>query len=331
MTLQSQCEGHRPDGSRPGPEHRLSTFPYSGRPWKHQPAHVLERVLPAPTQEALRAVRAELQEVMSQEGLKLEPDSDLVLSREQLQKLVTLERGEREHAFSTMSMNIRVAQEDFTLKLDLIGHTKGRHHHICPQAIHFDPEIYQDPEVGGSGAVSLYELILRSGDCSCYSLGFPHRLTDRIRAAAAWSGTSVTNLRVKHVLSLGAAQPVVYEICQHQGPINTQTFTWTHRQAMCKQREHYDPGQRPSYDPGQRPSYDPGQRPETQLRSRTETQLRSRTETQLRSRTETQRPSYDPGQRTSYDPGQRPRDPATIQDRDPATIQDRDPETHIKT
>ncbi|KAK7877670.1 hypothetical protein WMY93_031682 [Mugilogobius chulae] len=99
-------------------------------------------------QEALRAVRAELQEVMSQEGLKLEPDSDLVLSREQLQKLVTLESVVNESMrLSTMSMNIRVAQEDFTLKLDSDWSIrKGDIITICPQAIHFDPEIYQDPE-----------------------------------------------------------------------------------------------------------------------------------------------------------------------------------------
>ncbi|KAK7877669.1 hypothetical protein WMY93_031681 [Mugilogobius chulae] len=99
-------------------------------------------------QEALRAVRAELQEVMSQEGLKLEPDSDLVLSREQLQKLVILDSVVNETMrLNIMSMNIRMAQEDFTLKLDSDWSIrKGDIITLCPQAIHYDPEIYQDPE-----------------------------------------------------------------------------------------------------------------------------------------------------------------------------------------
>lgn len=98
-------------------------------------------------QEALQAVKQELQEVMSQEGVEFSPDSDLVLSRDLLDRLHVLDSAVNESLrLSTMSMNVRVAQEDFTLKLD---HPWSiRHRDIIamfPQSVHFDPEIYEDP------------------------------------------------------------------------------------------------------------------------------------------------------------------------------------------
>ncbi|XP_072296396.1 cytochrome P450 7A1-like [Eucyclogobius newberryi] len=82
---------------------------------------------------------------MSQEGL--EPDSDLVLSRDQLNRLVVLESAVRESLrLSTMSMNVRVAQDDFTFRLDSPWSIrKGDLISIYPQNTHMDPEIYPEP------------------------------------------------------------------------------------------------------------------------------------------------------------------------------------------
>lgn len=47
-------------------------------------------------------------------------------------------------------MNIRVAQEDFSLRLDAehsVGVRKGDIIALYPQIMHLDPEIYEDPEV----------------------------------------------------------------------------------------------------------------------------------------------------------------------------------------
>lgn len=47
-------------------------------------------------------------------------------------------------------MNIRVAQEDFSLRLDAersAAVRKGDVIALYPQALHLDPEIYEDPEV----------------------------------------------------------------------------------------------------------------------------------------------------------------------------------------
>lgn len=47
-------------------------------------------------------------------------------------------------------MNIRVAQEDFSLRLEgerSIGVRKGDIISLYPQSMHMDPEIYENPEV----------------------------------------------------------------------------------------------------------------------------------------------------------------------------------------
>lgn len=47
-------------------------------------------------------------------------------------------------------MNIRVAQEDFSLRLDaqcMVAVRKGDFIALYPQSMHMDPEIYDEPEV----------------------------------------------------------------------------------------------------------------------------------------------------------------------------------------
>lgn len=49
-----------------------------------------------------------------------------------------------------MSMNVRVAQEDFVLRLDSQppwSVRKGDIIAMFPQSVHLDPEIYEDPKV----------------------------------------------------------------------------------------------------------------------------------------------------------------------------------------
>ena len=51
---------------------------------------------------------------------------------------------------SSASTNIRVAQEDFTLRLDATRSTavrKGDIIALYPQSMHLDPEIYEEPQV----------------------------------------------------------------------------------------------------------------------------------------------------------------------------------------
>ncbi|XP_055007936.1 cytochrome P450 7A1 isoform X2 [Boleophthalmus pectinirostris] len=99
-------------------------------------------------QEALRAVRAELQELMSQEGLR--PDPDLVLTEEQLDRLVVLGSVLSESLrLSSMSLNVRVVLEDFSLRLDQTSTwsiRKGDMITMCPHSAQLDPEIYPEPK-----------------------------------------------------------------------------------------------------------------------------------------------------------------------------------------
>lgn len=101
-------------------------------------------------QEALQAVKREIQEVMSQDGLEFNPDKDLFLSREQVDRLLCLGSAISESLrLSTMSMNVRVAQEDFVLRLDSQppwSVRKGDIIAMFPQSVHLDPEIYEDPK-----------------------------------------------------------------------------------------------------------------------------------------------------------------------------------------
>lgn len=52
-------------------------------------------------------------------------------------------------------MNIRVAQEDFSLRLDSersVAVRKGDIIALYPQSMHMDPEIYEEPQVGLAAA-----------------------------------------------------------------------------------------------------------------------------------------------------------------------------------
>lgn len=100
--------------------------------------------------EALQAVRREIQEVLSLDGVEFRPDVDVRLTKEQLDKLVYLESAVNESLrLSSASMNIRVAQEDFNLRLDesrSIAVRKGDLIAMYPQTMHLDPEVYEEPQ-----------------------------------------------------------------------------------------------------------------------------------------------------------------------------------------
>ncbi|MEQ2312482.1 hypothetical protein AMECASPLE_031484 [Ameca splendens] len=100
--------------------------------------------------EALKMVRQEIVDVLRDSGIKFSTDKDVMLSKEQLDKLIFLESSINESLrLSSASMNIRVAQEDFSLRLDndrSVGVRKGDIVALYPQSLHLDPEIYEDPQ-----------------------------------------------------------------------------------------------------------------------------------------------------------------------------------------
>ncbi|KAK5889670.1 hypothetical protein CesoFtcFv8_015653 [Champsocephalus esox] len=100
--------------------------------------------------EALQAVRQEVLEVLRQSGGEFSPEKDLALSREQLDSMVLLESSISEGLrLSSASTNIRVSQEDFSLRLDAehsVSVRKGDVIALYPQSMHMDPDIYQDPQ-----------------------------------------------------------------------------------------------------------------------------------------------------------------------------------------
>ncbi|KAM4727831.1 cytochrome P450 7B1 isoform 2-T2 [Anableps anableps] len=100
--------------------------------------------------EALKVVRQEIVDVLRNIGVDFSTNRDVMLSKEQLDKLVLLESAINESLrLSSASMNIRVAQEDFSLRLDTdrsVGIRKGDVITLYPQSLHLDPEIYEDPQ-----------------------------------------------------------------------------------------------------------------------------------------------------------------------------------------
>uniref|UniRef100_A0A672I451 Cytochrome P450, family 7, subfamily B, polypeptide 1 n=1 Tax=Salarias fasciatus TaxID=181472 RepID=A0A672I451_SALFA len=100
--------------------------------------------------EALQAVRQEIQEVLSLSGVEFSNDTDVKLHREQLDKLHYMESTINESfRLSSASMNIRVAQEDFSLQLGesrSVAVRKGDIIAMYPQIMHLDPEIYEEPK-----------------------------------------------------------------------------------------------------------------------------------------------------------------------------------------
>ncbi|XP_062413637.1 cytochrome P450 7B1 [Pungitius pungitius] len=99
--------------------------------------------------EALREARREIQSVLELRG-GVSGSQDVRLHREQLEKLVYLESAISESLrLSSASMNIRVAQEDFSLRLDAgrsVAVRRGDFVALYPQTMHMDPEIYEEPQ-----------------------------------------------------------------------------------------------------------------------------------------------------------------------------------------
>ncbi|KAF7644615.1 hypothetical protein LDENG_00219030, partial [Lucifuga dentata] len=101
--------------------------------------------------EAVEVIRHEIHSVLKIHGVLFDSDSDVILSREQLDQLVYLESAVKESLrLSSASMNIRVAQENFTLQLDgqhSVAVRTGDIIALYPQTMHMDPDIYEEPEV----------------------------------------------------------------------------------------------------------------------------------------------------------------------------------------
>lgn len=101
--------------------------------------------------EALAAVCKEVQDVLKLSGIEEMKNRDITFTKDQLDSLLYLESAINESLrLSSASMNIRVAQEDFSLRLGgerLEAVRKGDVIALYPQSMHMDPEIYQDPEV----------------------------------------------------------------------------------------------------------------------------------------------------------------------------------------
>lgn len=100
--------------------------------------------------EALQFVRRELEDVLRLSGGEFSRDKDVTLTPAHLEKLLYMESAiEESLRLCSASMNIRVAQEDFSLRLDAersAAVRKGDIIALYPQAMHLDPEIYEDPQ-----------------------------------------------------------------------------------------------------------------------------------------------------------------------------------------
>ncbi|XP_030070902.1 cytochrome P450 7B1 [Microcaecilia unicolor] len=99
---------------------------------------------------ALAAVRGEIDHLLQSTGQRKEPGYIIHLTREQLDNLVYLGSAVQESLrLCSASMNIRVVQEDFILKLEgdlAVSLRKGDWVALYPQTLHKDPEIYENPE-----------------------------------------------------------------------------------------------------------------------------------------------------------------------------------------
>lgn len=100
--------------------------------------------------EALEAVRAEIVHVVGEKNMHLVFEEDITITRQQLEQMVYLESSINESLrLSSVSMNIRVVQEDFCLRLDAqhsINLRKDDFVALYPQTTHLDPEIYDHPQ-----------------------------------------------------------------------------------------------------------------------------------------------------------------------------------------
>ncbi|TMS09462.1 25-hydroxycholesterol 7-alpha-hydroxylase [Larimichthys crocea] len=100
--------------------------------------------------EALEAIRQEILDVLKLSGVDFSSTKDVTLDKDQLDKLIYLESAINESLrLSSASINIRVAQEDFSLRLDSersVAVRKGDIIALYPQSLHMDPEIYEEPQ-----------------------------------------------------------------------------------------------------------------------------------------------------------------------------------------
>ncbi|CAL8277608.1 unnamed protein product [Lota lota] len=101
-------------------------------------------------QEALQAVRQELHRVLQLPEAQGPQQSEVMISKEQLDQLFLMDSAVNESLrLSSASMNIRAAQEDFSLRLDerrAVAVRKGDVIALYPQTMHMDPEIFTDPQ-----------------------------------------------------------------------------------------------------------------------------------------------------------------------------------------
>ncbi|XP_006113709.1 cytochrome P450 7B1 isoform X2 [Pelodiscus sinensis] len=100
--------------------------------------------------EALAAVRDEIDHLLQSTGQKKGSGYNIHLTREQLDNLVYLESALNESLrMCSSSMNIRISQEDYILKLEgnrEVSLRKGDWIALYPQILHMDPEVYEDPK-----------------------------------------------------------------------------------------------------------------------------------------------------------------------------------------
>lgn len=100
--------------------------------------------------EALAAVREEITNVLGVKNMQLIFKEDITITRQQLEQMVYLESSVNESLrLYSVSMNIRVVQEDFCLRLDgqrSINLRKDDIIALYPQSTHLDPEIYKEPK-----------------------------------------------------------------------------------------------------------------------------------------------------------------------------------------
>nr|XP_046263244.1 cytochrome P450 7B1 [Scatophagus argus] len=99
---------------------------------------------------ALEVIRQEILDMLNVSGVEFSRDKDVKLGREQLDKLIYLESAINESLrLSSASMNIRVAEEDFCLRLNgerSAAVRKGDIIVLYPQSLHMDPAIYEEPQ-----------------------------------------------------------------------------------------------------------------------------------------------------------------------------------------
>ncbi|KAM9102197.1 cytochrome P450 7B1 [Sarcophilus harrisii] len=99
--------------------------------------------------EAVAVLRDEIDHLLQSTGQKKEPDFNIQFTREQLDSLVYLESIINESfRMTSISSNVRYSEEDITLNLgnEDVNLRKGDIIIIYPPFLHYDPEIFEQPE-----------------------------------------------------------------------------------------------------------------------------------------------------------------------------------------